>query len=60
MLANTQVSKICEAFANGSIANIKFSKIKKKSKIKEIWEILDKLLGPLIKTGLPLKNLVSL
>ena len=26
LLGNTQVSKICKAFANGSSANIKFSK----------------------------------
>ena len=26
LLTNTQVSKICKAFANGSSANIKFSK----------------------------------
>ena len=26
LLTNTQVSKICKAFANGSTANIKFSK----------------------------------
>ena len=26
MLTDTQVSKICKAFANGSLANIKFSK----------------------------------
>ena len=26
LLADTQISKICEAFANGSSANIKFSK----------------------------------
>ena len=43
LLTNTQVSKLCKAFSNGSSANIKLSKTQ-----------LHKLLGPSLKTGLPL------
>ena len=55
LLTNTQVSKICKAFANGSSANIKFSKMQL-SKIVQSRGFLCRLLGPLLKTGLPLKG----
>ena len=51
LLTNTQVSKICKAFAIGLSANIKFSKTQL-SKIGQLGGILRRLLGPLVKTGL--------
>ena len=53
LLTNTQVSKIREAFANGSSANIKLSKTQL-HKIGQSGELLGRLSGPLLKTGLPL------
>ena len=50
---NTQVSKLCKAFTNGSSANIKLSKTQF-HKIGQSGEFLGKILGPLIKPGLPL------
>ena len=50
---NTQVSKLCKTFANGSSANIKLPKIQ----LHKIWQsggFLGRLLGPLLKAGLPL------
>ena len=55
LLTNTQVSKICKAFANGSSANIKFSKMQL-SKIVQSGGFSCRLLEPLLKTGLPLKG----
>ena len=53
LLTNTQVSKIRKAFSNGSSANIKFSKTQL-SKMIQLGVFLSSLLGPLLKTGLPL------
>ena len=53
LLTNTQVSKIRKAFANGSLANIKLSKPQLR-KIEQSRGFLGRLLGPLLKTGLPL------
>ena len=53
LLTNTQVSKIRKAFANGSSANIKLSKTQL-HKIGQSGGFLGRLLGPLLKTGLPL------
>ena len=53
MLTNTQILKLCKAFANGSSGNIKVSK----TQLYKIWqsgEILVRPLGPWLKTGLPL------
>ena len=53
LLTNTQVSKLCKGFANGSSANKKLSK----TQLHEIGQsggFLGRLLGPLLKTGLPL------
>ena len=53
LLTNTQVSKIRKAFANNSSANIKLSK----TQLHEIGQsggFLDRILGPLLKTGLSL------
>ena len=53
LLTNIQVSKIRKSFANGSSANIKFSKTQL-HKIGKSGRFLGRLLGPLLKTGLPL------
>ena len=59
LLRNRQVSSICKAFANNSSADIKFSKAQL-SKMIQSGECLGKLLGPLLKTGLPLiKNVIT-
>ena len=49
LLTNTQVSKTCNAFTNGSSANIKFSK-NRLSRMIQLGEFLDRFLGPLCKT----------
>ena len=51
LLTERQVSSICKAFANNSSVDIKFSKAQLS---KMIGGFLGKLLGPLLKTGLPL------
>ena len=53
LVTNTQVSKLCKAFANGSSLNIKLSKTQL-HKIGKLGGFLGKLIGPLLKTGLPL------
>ena len=53
LLTNTQVSNLCKAFANNSSANIKLSKTQL-SKMIQSGGFLGKLLGPALKTGLPL------
>ena len=53
LLTNTHVSKLCKAFANGSSADIKLSKTRLR-KIGQSGGSLRRLLGPLLKTGLPL------
>ena len=53
LLTNTQVLKLCKAFANNSSANIKLSKTQL-HKIVQSRGFLGRLLGPLIKTELPL------
>ena len=59
LLANTQVSKLREAFSNNSSANIKFSKMQL-GKIVPSGGLLGKFLVPLLKTGLPLmKNVLK-
>ena len=52
VLTNTQVSKLHKAFANGSSANIKLSKNQLHIK-GQSGGFLGRLLGPLLKTGLP-------
>ena len=52
-MTNTQVSKLRKAFANGLLASIKLSK-NQLHKIVQSWWFLGRLLGPLLKTGLPL------
>ena len=53
LLDNTQVSKLCKAFANGSSANIKLAKTQL-HKIGQSGGVLGRLLQPLLKTRLPL------
>ena len=52
-LSNTQVSRLRKAFANNSSANVKLSKTQL-HKIGQSGGFLGRLLGPLLKTGLPL------
>ena len=58
LLTNTQVWKFCKAFANNSSANIKLSKTQL-YKIVQLEGFLGILLGPLLKSGLPLIGNVS-
>ena len=51
LLTNTQVSRLCKAFASGSLANIKLSKTQL-HRIEQLGGFLDRLLGQLLKTGL--------
>ena len=53
LLTNTQVSKLRKTFPNDSSANIKLSKTQLQ-KTGQSGEFLGRLLGPLLKTGLPL------
>ena len=53
LLTNRQVSSVRKAFSNNSSVDIKFSKTQL-SKIIQSGGFLGKLLGPLLKTGLPL------
>ena len=53
LLTNTQASRLVNAFENGSSTNIKLSKTQL-HKIGKSGGFLGRLLGPLIKTGLPL------
>ena len=59
LLTDRQVSSIRQAFANNSSVDIKFSKTQL-SKMIQSGGFLGKLLGTLLKTGLPLiKNLIT-
>ena len=59
LLTNRQVSSIRKAFSNNSSVDIKFSKAYL-SKMIQSRGFLGKLLGPLLKTGLPLiKNVIT-
>ena len=53
LLTNRQVANLRKAFANYSAANIKLSKTRL-SKMMQSGGFLGRLLGPLLKTGLPL------
>ena len=53
LLTNTQVSELSKAFANNSLANIKLSKTQL-HKIGQLGGFLSRILGPLLKTELPL------
>ena len=59
LLTDRQVSSICKAFSNSSSVDIKFSKTQL-SRMIQSGEFLGNLLGPLLKTGLPLiKNVIT-
>ena len=57
LLTNRQVANILKAFANHSLTDIKLSKTQL-SKMIQSGGFLGKLLGPLLKTGLPLMKSV--
>ena len=60
LLTNRQVPNLCKAFAEKSSTDVNLSKTQI-SKIIQPGRFLGRLLGPLIKTGLPLmKNLIKL
>ena len=59
LLTNRQVRNLCKAFDNNSSVDIKLSKTPL-SKMIQSAGFLDTLLGPLLKTGLPLiKNVIK-
>ena len=59
LLTNRQVSNLSKAFANKSSTDIKLSKTQL-SKMIQLGGFLGRLLGPLLKTGLPLmKNVIK-
>ena len=59
LLTNRQVSNLCKAFANHLSTDIKLSKIQLSTMIQS-GGFLGRLLGPLLKTGLPLiKNVIK-
>ena len=59
LLTNTQVSNLRKAFANHLSADIELSKTRL-SKMMQSVGFLGRLLGPLLKTGLPLiKNVIN-
>ena len=59
LLTNRQVANIRKAFANNSSIDIKLSKTQL-SKMIQSGGFLGRLLGPLLKTGLPLiKNVIK-
>ena len=59
LVTNRQVSNLCKAFANNLSTDIKLSKTQL-SKMIQLGGFLGKLLGPLLKTGLPLiKNVIK-
>ena len=57
LLTNRQVENICKAFAKNTSTDIKLSKTQL-SKMKQSGGFLGRLLGPLLKTGLPLMKSV--
>ena len=59
LLTNKQVANLLQAFANYSSTDIKLSKTQVSKMILTGW-FLGRLLGPLLKTGLPLmKNVIK-
>ena len=59
LLTNIKVSNLCKALANNSSTDIKLSKTQL-SKMIQSGGFLGRLLGPLLKTGLPLiKNVIK-
>ena len=59
LLINTRAANLCKAFANNSSTDIKLSKTQLYKMI-QLGGFLGRLLGPLLKPGLPLiKNLIK-
>ena len=59
LLTNRQIANLCKAFANYLSTNIKLSKTQL-SKMIQLGGFLGRLLGPLLRTGLPLiKNVIK-
>ena len=59
LLSGRQVSNLCKSFANNSSTDIKLSK-SQLSKMIQSGRFLSRLLGPLLKPGLPLiKNVIK-
>ena len=59
LLSNRQVANLCKDFANHLSTDIKLSKTQL-SKMIPSWGFLGRLLGQLLKTGLPLmKNVID-
>ena len=59
LLTKRQVANLCKAFENNSSTDIKLSKIQL-SKMVQLGGFAGRLLGPLLKTGLPLmKNVIT-
>ena len=59
LLTNTQVSRLRKAFVNNTSANIKLSKTQL-HKIEQLGGFLGRVIGSLLKTGLPLtKNVLK-
>ena len=56
LITDRQVSHLHKAFSNNSSTDIKLSKTQL-SKMIQLGGFLDRLLGPLLKTGLPLKKM---
>ena len=56
LLTNRQVSSVRKSFANNSSTDIKLSKTQLSKMIQSGW-FLSRLLGPLLKTGLPLTKM---
>ena len=57
LLTNTQVSRLCKAFPENSSANIKLSRTQL-YKMQQSRGFLGRLLGALLKTGLPLTGTI--
>ena len=55
LLSDRQVSKLCEAFAGNSSANIKLAKSQLPKRVQSV-RCLEKRFGQLLKSGLPLKE----
>ena len=59
LLTNRQVANLCKAFANYLLPDVKLLKIQL-SKMVQSGELLGRLLGPVLKTGLQLmKNIIK-
>ena len=57
LLTNRQIANLCKAFANYLSTDIKLSKTQL-SKMMQLGGFLGRLLGPLLKIGLPLMKIV--